>query len=70
LAAKNRRRRRDQSGAAASARIDTSGGATVTNLIAAMVVGRSGIGAIEYGAFAAVIAIMIMFVVETVASRR
>jgi Flp pilus assembly pilin Flp len=35
-----------------------------------MVVGQAGVGAIEYGAFATIIAIMLMFVVETVSSRR
>jgi hypothetical protein len=49
---------------------ETSGGAAMTNLFSAMVVGQTGVGAIEYGAFAAIIAIMIMFVVETVSLRR
>ena len=42
----------------------------MTNLISAMAMGQTGVGAIEYGAFAAIIAIMIMFVVETVSARR
>lgn len=38
----------------------------MAQLLSALVIGKTGFGAIEYGAFAAVTAIMVMFVVETV----
>lgn len=38
----------------------------MVQLISALAMGKTGLGAIEYGAFAAVTAIMVMFVVETV----
>jgi len=41
----------------------------MAHLLSAMAVSHAGVGAIEYGAFAAIIAKMIMFVVETVSSR-
>jgi hypothetical protein len=38
----------------------------MTQLVSALAVGQAGVGTIEFGAFAAIIAIMLMFVVETV----
>jgi len=41
----------------------------MAQLLSAILMGRTGVGAIEFAAFVAVIAILVMFVVETVGSR-
>ena len=38
----------------------------MAQLLSALAIGKAGFGAIEYGAFVAITAIMVMFVVETV----
>ena len=38
----------------------------MTGLLSAFVASQSGVGVIEYGAFVAIIAMFVMFVVETV----
>jgi hypothetical protein len=40
----------------------------MTQLISALVMGHAGVGTVEFGAFVGIIAIMLMFVVETVRS--
>jgi len=41
----------------------------MTQLLSALAMAQTGVGAVEYASFAAVIAIMLMFVVETVRAR-
>jgi hypothetical protein len=41
----------------------------MAQLLSALAMGQAGVGAVEFGAFVAIIAIMLMFVVETVRSR-
>lgn len=38
----------------------------MAQLLSALVVGQTGLGVVEYATFAAITAIMVMFVVETV----